>query len=228
MRLIHIVSSLAVALALGACASAPQSQYYTLSPLLGQAPGQAQQGAGQPVLAGQAAQVSPGAKAPFAIYIASVDIPRKVDRPQIVLNLDDGTQVSLLNDSQWAAPLADEIRNALARDLSQRLGVLELEPRTAPKDLPLWQFSVVVNRFESVYGRRAVLEATWQQSSRHSAQQGGTGLCRALIEIPVQQGIPELVSGHQQALEKLADLMADRLSGNTLDAGPGVAVKGCV
>lgn len=227
MRPIHILSCLAVALALGACASPPQSQYYTLSPLLGQTPGQVGHGAGQPAHAGQAAHAVIGTSASFAINVASVEIPQKVDRPQIVLNHADGTQVTLLNDSQWAAPLADEIRNALARDLSQRLGVLELEPRALPKDMPLWQFNVVVNRFESVYGRRAVLEATWQQSSLNEAK-GGTGLCRALIEVPVQQGMPELVSGHQQALEKLADLMADRLSGNTLEAGPGVTLKGCV
>ncbi|WP_397475253.1 membrane integrity-associated transporter subunit PqiC [Pusillimonas sp.] len=203
-----ILSCLILAAALGGCASAPQSQYYTLSSSEGQAP-------------------APTAQAAFAISLSAVEVPPQVDRPQIVLSHENGTQVTLLNESQWAAPLADEIRNALSRDLSRRLGALDIEPRAAPEDLPLWLLSVTVHRFESVYGHRALLEATWRQAPRHGAQ-GEAAICRAAIQVPVEQGMPGLVAGHQRVLEELAGLMADKLSGRPLSAATGIALKGCV
>src|SRR5690606_29739132 len=147
MKPLALVSCLTLCAALAACASTPQSQYYTLAPAQGSAGDTPSQ-------------------ADFAISVSAVQVPEQVDRPQIVLSHPGGPQVTLLNDSQWAAPLTDEIRDALAQNLSQRLGALDIDPRAAPKDLPLWVLAVTVHRFESVYGGRAMLEATWKQTPR--------------------------------------------------------------
>lgn len=205
MRRLSFLACMSVLL-LTACASAPSSSYYTL----------------RPVAAPQAESVSSS----FAISVPLVEIPEQVDRPQIVLSNANGTQVTLLNDSLWAAPLANEIRDALAQRLSQRLGVLELAARDAPKTLPLWVLDVTVQRFESIYGGQAVLEATWRQTPRQGAE-GATAICRALITIPVQEGIPALVSGHQQALDKLSGLMADTLKARPVNADAQTQLKGC-
>lgn len=206
MKRVFVPACLALAFALAGCASAPQSRYYSLS------------GAGGPA--------SASARTDFAISLSQVDIPEQVDRPQIVLSRDGDAQVTLLNESQWAAPLDDEIRNALSHDLSRRLGVLDVSPQAAPQALPLWVLGVTVQRFESVYGRRAVLEATWRQTPRHGAP-GKAAVCRAEIQVPVREGMSALVAGHQRALDILAGLMADTLSGQAPQAGQGVTLKGC-
>lgn len=189
------------------CTSVPKSSYYTLSPV------------------SQTNAVA--SQAPFAISVRPVQVPDQVDRPQIVLHDDAGTQVNLLNDSQWAAPLANEIRDAVAQNLAQRLGVLELAPRDMPKSLAYWVVDLSVQRFESVYGRQAVLEATWRQTPRQGAGKDARA-CRVLIRVPVQEGIPALVAGHQQALETLSELIAQSLMGQRLAATEGVTLKGCV
>ncbi|HUH86845.1 MAG TPA: PqiC family protein [Pusillimonas sp.] len=191
---------------LTACASAPKTQYYTLSS------------------ASKHTQALDSA--PFAISVAPVAIPEKVDRPQIVLSDAGGTQVNLLNNSQWAAPLAEEVRAALALDLSRRLGVLELALRDAPKTLPLWVIHLTVQRFDSIYGDRAVLEATWRQTPRHGLQ-GKAVVCSAAVTVPVEAGVPALVEGHQQALARLAALMADTLSNRAPAVVEGTVLKGC-
>lgn len=211
MKPVLILSCLSLAAMLTACASAPPSQYYTLS-----VPAASSQAAG-------ASPTSPG----FAISVPAVKVPEQVDRPQIVLNQVGGTQVALLNESQWAAPLADEIRTALSNELSRRLGVLDVNVQAAPDTLPLWLITVTVQRFESIYGGQAVLEATWRQVPRNGAK-GKSAICRAQIEVPVEAGMPALVAGHQQAVRTLAGLMADKLSGQQMDAAPGVTLKGCV
>jgi len=207
MKRVFFPASLALILVLAGCASAPQSKYYSLSGTAEPAPATA-------------------ARGDFAISLSSVQIPEQVDRPQIVLSREGDAQVTLLNESQWAAPLADEIRNALSHDLTRRLGVLDVSPRAAPESLPLWTLGVTIQRFESVYGRRALLEATWRQAPRRGTQ-GAQAICRAEIEVPVQEGMSALVAGHQQALDILAGLMADKLSGRALEAGQGVTLKGC-
>lgn len=229
MKSVSILACLALAAVLSACASTPQSRYYTLSGAAQQPPSAAPHEEGRQGLQwpGDARKPSSTAvSANFAISVSSVEVPQQVDRPQIVLSREGDAQVMLLNDSQWAAPLADEMRNALAQDLSRRLGVLEIEPRAAPAGLPLWVLAVTVQRFESVYGRRAVLEATWRQAPRQGAR-GPAAVCRAAIEVPVQDGMSALVEGHQRAVDTLAGLMADKLSGRPLEAGPGVTLKGC-
>lgn len=199
---------LALAAILAGCATAPQSQYYTL------------------LAPAERVSIQDG-QAPFAIDVSAVQVPQQVDRPQIVLTHKDSAQVTLLNDSQWVAPLADEIRNALSRSLSAKLGALEIDSRVAPKDLPLWRLSVTVDRFESVYGDHARLESTWRQVPQNGAK-GVTAVCSVAIEIPVGQGVAGLVAGHQRALDELAGLMAQKLQGRSPSPSAGASLKGCV
>lgn len=200
-----VVSLLPIAL-LTACASAPQSQYYTLSPATDQS---------------EAVK-----SAAYAISVAPVSIPEKVDRPQIVLSEAVGPQVTLLNNSQWAAPLAEEIRGSLAQNVSRRLGVLELGQRDVSKTLPVWVINVTVQRFDSVYGEQAILEATWRQTPRHGMP-GVATVCSALVTVPVEPGMPALVAGHQEALARLAAIMADALRNKPTPSQAGTTLRGC-
>lgn len=192
--------------ALTACASKPASHYYSLTP---QTP---------------APTADAGEAAGFAISVQPVAIPAQVDRPQIVLTDPASTQVMLLNNSLWSGPLDEAIRNTLARDLSDKLGTIDIPVAGAPPGQAFWKVSLLVQRFESVYGQRAVLEATWRLSPVNLAQ-GKPLACRAVLSAQVGEGMSALVAGHQQNLLDLSAIIAAQLQG--ADAGADSRVQSC-
>lgn len=192
--------------ALTACASKPSSHYYSLSP---QTP----------------VQVSTsGAPVNFAISVQPVVIPAQVDRPQIVLTDPDTTQVMLLNSSLWSGPLSEEIRSTLARDLSSQLGTIDIPITGAAEGQAFWKVNVLVQRFESIYEQRAVLEATWRLSPVHLAKPKQFA-CRAVLSAEVGEGMSELVAGHQKNLLDMSSIIASQLRGGSLTADS--RVKNC-
>ncbi|WP_158215435.1 PqiC family protein [Candidimonas nitroreducens] len=202
----------AAAMLLAGCAAPSANQYYTLAPEPASAPAPA-----------------PHGRLAYALSVQPVKIPAQVDRPQIVIG--DSTrpaQLQPLNHSLWAAPLADEIRHALAGELSQRLGVPDIPLGTQPRGLPVWRLDFTVDRYELIYARAAVLEATW----RLAELRGGTGhesvrVCRALAEVPARTGVAPLVAGQRLALQHIAALIAGQISGHGEAPATGVTLEGC-
>ena len=217
MNVLQWVGAVAVIAGVAGCAAPPAVQYYTLLPNAGSVDRSAP------------ASIAPSSKAGYAISVQPVQLPEQVDRPQIVISSQDSgsTQVMPLNDSLWASPLSDQIRRALADDLSRQLNALDISVQSAPASLPLWKVYLAVQRFESVYDQHVVLEATWRLVSVN--QPGKTGkICRAEVQEPVQSGIPALITGHQRALHELATAIAAQLSGQSSGRGaPNVHLKGC-
>lgn len=207
----RIFYSVLLAAGLSACAT-PTRHYYTLLPA---------STVTEP--ASRDARQSPG----FAISVQPVVLPEQVDRPQIVISDADTAQVTPLNSALWASPLADEIRNALSNELSHQLEVLDVASGGTPESLPIWRVFLRVQRFDSLYNQRAVLDATWRLAPVHQSGKK-TVICRAEVQVPVGTGMSALVAGHQEALKRLASVIASQL---TKPAGhiavDGVEDKGC-
>jgi uncharacterized lipoprotein YmbA len=212
MNLFRVLACIVAAGMLAGCSATQPSQYYTLMP-----PSVKQTDPAR--LAGKSPK--------YAISVQSVALPEQVDRPQIVITDPDSTQVTPLNSSLWASPLSDEVRNTLADALSRRLGVLEISPSSAPESLPVWRIALNIQRFESLYGQRAVLDATWRLSPLN--QRGKkVRICRAEMQVPVEEGMSAMVAGHRRALHALADVMADQIEGRPpASTEPGLRMKGC-
>lgn len=180
------------AMALAACASAPL-HYYTLV-----APGTADVAAQQ---AGEDAAL------PFAVL--PVSVPAQVDQPQLVVR-DGAQRVLLLNGERWIAPLADELRSALAADLARELGS---QNTTGLPDsgAPGLRIKLEVQQFDSWPGSYALLAGTWSVRVVHgkgpnAASQALT--CASSVRVPVGAGYAALVQGHQRAIAMLAAKVA--------------------
>lgn len=183
---------LAALAVLAGCAT-PNSQYYSLQSL-------------------PQANFAPVSQINDAINVQSVSVPAQVDRPQIVLTGRTGGEVSLLNESLWAAPLGDEIRQALAGHLSHQLGVPDIDSAGAPAGLALWGVRLTVHRFESVYGQQALLQASWRLSKTPANTAPGLpSVCRATAVVPASGGIDALVTAHQQALSAVSALIGAQI-----------------
>jgi uncharacterized protein len=139
----------------------------------------------------------------------SVTIPNQVDQPQLAIRRSDGSMV-LLEYERWIAPLSDEIRTALT---------LALARQWPAGSADAVRVSVDVQRFDSVPGQYALIDAVWTLSTTGSAPQ--TTSCRSSIRIPVDGGYPALARGHQAAIEQLATQIARQAANVHSGAGAG-------
>ena len=191
----RLLISVAFASLLSACASTTPT-YYTL-----QAPNAA------PAVAAAPSQAWKG------FQLRRMDVPAQLDRRSVVLTQSSDGQVNLLNDSQWASPLPDEMSLALVSGLQDRLSVPQLA--NAAAKTPLWQIDVLVQRFESVYGERATLELSWTLSPIGFSAK--TQQCRWLDSEPASS-VPELVQAHRQLQQRWADVLAAQMQGRSVPA----------
>jgi uncharacterized lipoprotein YmbA len=185
MRMIRRAACIAAAALLSACASAPPDRFYTLG---GSAP---------------AAAAVPPAQTVY-IELLAVTVPAQVRRKQLVVATGPG-QVDMLEHHRWIGPLADEIQQALSLEVSTRLGAIDVDKTPYPDGAAPWRISTNVQRFESVPGAYALLDATW--SVRRVGSEAVL-TCRSVLREPVGQGYEALVAGHKAALARLAEAMA--------------------
>ncbi|HMS83857.1 MAG TPA: PqiC family protein [Nitrospira sp.] len=104
--------------------------------------------------------IQPDTFAP-SIGLGPLTLPDMVDRPQLVLRTSEH-RVVLAETHRWAGPLKTEIARVLAENLAHLLGsrsILSYPQRGAERaDVRL---SVDVQRFESILGKTATIDAIW-------------------------------------------------------------------
>lgn len=204
LRIVGVPCLGVASLLLVACSGVSSGKYYSLSP---------QTGANTASLLPLAAEAEPTPSAASAegaqgLRIMSVDVPAQVDRSQLVLSTPPSTELILLNDSQWAAPLGEDIRFALGHYLSRELGVVDLSLGAGQAEMPVWVFNVTVQGFELVYGQYAQLGLGWRLMPQRLPGQSAKA-CQATIRVPVQEaGVEALVAGQREALAIAAGVMA--------------------
>jgi hypothetical protein len=194
--------ALATAALLAGCASAPPDQFYTL--------------AGGAVPAPLAAPETATGK--LYVELVPVNVPAQVRRNQLVVGNGGDGRVELLEHHRWAGPLPDEIGNALSLGITARLGAIDVYRTPRPDGVAVYRISASVQRFESVPGSHALVDAVW------SVRQVGGGsvlTCRSVLREEVGQGYDALVAGHRTALGKLAEAVAagvrDQAAGRRTD-----------
>jgi len=178
-----------LALLLAGCTTVPPTRFHTLMPPL-------------------EARATAPAVTPAPWRLLPVTVPAQVDRPQLVLRSADGS-LAVLEQERWIAPLADELGGALTDALARRLG-----PASGSD---AWQIAVDVQRFESVPGRLARLEASW------SVGRGGTAPlhCLAALEQPAGADAASLAEAHRRAVQALGSRIGAAVSALQAGRTPG-------
>ncbi len=139
---------------------------------------------------------------PVYVDVLPVSIPPQVDHAQWAVRQPDDSLL-LLEQDRWAAPLQDELRGAIVARLTARWGAVDVRG-VAPPQSTVWRVRVDVQRFESLPGREARIEAAW---SVLSTQRGAVALvCRSVLHEAVSQSsVAALADGHRRAVRRLAD-----------------------
>ena len=135
----------------------------------------------------------PGTPAGRDIRVQSVSVPPQVDRSQFVVRQGQ-SGLAILETEWWGATLNDEFRNALEDQLGS--------PKVGSGDVLL---RVDVQRFDSIPGRYALLDANWRLQWVDS---GKWLSCRSSIQNAADNSIDSLVLAHQNNLHTLAQQVA--------------------
>jgi hypothetical protein len=138
---------------------------------------------------------------PAAVMVGPVTIPAAVDQPEFVVQVAPN-RVEVNEFNRWVSPLGDGIARTVAGDLVVLLGTPEVASAQLANFTPDYRVTIDVQRFESVQGQAATLEAVW--TVRKTAG-GEIRSGRTVARQPVQgQGFDALAAAHSQALAKMS------------------------
>jgi uncharacterized lipoprotein YmbA len=174
------------------------------------------------LLSPEPAASSPAAAPSRTAYVdvLPVQVPAQVDNAQWVVRQPDATLLVLEQD-RWASPLPDEVRGAVVERLASRWGAVDVRAVGLPP-AAVWRVRIDVQRFESIPGREARLEAAWSVSLPASAappRDAWTLVCRSVfVDAVADGGVAALAAGQRHNVTKLADAIGERL---TAGAGTG-------
>lgn len=184
VRMTRGIILLAVLL-LAACSSTP-TRYYTLQ--------------------GPMAPVEVATPPAYAIEVLPISVPAQVDTQPLVLRAGGG-RLAIEDTHEWAAPLPDEIRQALSQDLTQTLGAEDVYGLSHADTVPVYRIKLVVTRFDSTYGRAVEIQARWSVRALTNRKEAPL-TCSSREVRAVAPGYDALVQGHQRALAALAGQVA--------------------
>uniref|UniRef100_B1J946 ABC-type transport auxiliary lipoprotein component domain-containing protein n=2 Tax=Pseudomonas putida TaxID=303 RepID=B1J946_PSEPW len=134
--------------------------------------------------------------APDEILIEGVNVPPQVDRPQLVIRQGDSS-LAILETQWWGATLVDELRSALVDQLSNTRPARKLSLR------------VDVQRFDSVPGQYALLDARWRLRARDANTQLS---CRSTLQTAAGSSIDDVVIAQQANVKRLVALISQAAS----------------
>jgi uncharacterized lipoprotein YmbA len=142
----------------------------------------------------------------YRVGVGPVSVPAAVDRPQIVLRVD-ANRVALQEQSRWAEPLKESIPRVVAGNLAALLQDAQVAADAQDAAMAAdCRVTIDIQRFDSVLGEAATLEALW----RVSVTGGGAATDgRFLIREPAgAPGMDALAAAHSRALAALSQDIA--------------------
>ncbi|MBB6254570.1 PqiC family protein [Nitrospirillum iridis] len=177
-------------------------------------------------LAPQPAGAPAAGTARVLVEVLPVAVPERLNRTQLVLT-DPAGRLDVRDEDRWAAPVADEMRLALAGTLWQRLratDVYQAPVAPAPNGPPQYRLALRIERFDATPGGTAVVDGSW---TMRRLPQGAALTCRAGFSVPVTATTTDAAAtALSSAAAQLAAAVADSLS--RLDqAAPGTTPAAC-
>jgi len=186
-RSFTLISLATAAALLSACASAP-TRFYTLADTAAPATAVASIPGGQTF-----------------IEVAPVSVPERLARPQIVVRTD-ATRVDILEQDRWSAPFNNELRDALASGVANRLGAVDVTRGGRPVNQPVYRIVVELRQLDAVKGGK--VDATFGWTITRS-DNSSSAVCRlAVVEPASGLGVDGVVQGMQRAVGNAADAIA--------------------
>ena len=180
--MIRRIAAIAAASLVAACGGEPvRLDYYTLS--------------SPPAPSAPAA-----APAPFTVHVGPVSVPDGVDRPQIVLRLDDN-RVTIDDNHHWIEPLKNAIPRVISDALARELNTPRVLTSRQSSALDIdYRVAVDVQHFESSSSEVSE-DVLWTIRSRKTKE---PKLGRSVVRESAPGGFEGIAAAHSRALERVA------------------------
>jgi uncharacterized lipoprotein YmbA len=181
--MVRLISIALTASVIAGCGTSASSRFYTLDPTAS----------------------SHGSPVNASIIVGPVTIPASVDQPQFVVQVASN-RVEVDEFNRWVAPLSDGIARAVAGDLAVTLDTPVVATAPMANFSPDYRVAIDVQRFESVVGQEAVVDAVWtvRKTGGGEARSG-----RTLAREPIQGDTFEAIAAaHSRALARVSDDIA--------------------
>ena len=148
------------------------------------------------------------------VTVGPVSVPASVDQPQFVVQVAPN-RVEVDEFNRWVAPLGDSIARAVAGDLAVLLRTPDVATGPLANFDPAYRVTINVQRFDSIRGQAAVVEAVW--TVRRTAD-GKTRSGRTVAREAVQgDGFDALAAAHSRALAKMSGEIATAIRAEAED-----------
>lgn len=186
---------------IGGCSRTQTAKFYTLNALTDAQPGTQALASDQDV----------------AVGLGPIRLPEYLDRPQIVTRVGPN-EVRFAEYHRWAGPLAGDLSNILAENLSNSLGSsrVALFPwkSTTPIDC---RVEIDITRFDGEPGNSVMLQSQWIVFSKDRKRVLGTKIS-SLSEPVNGKGYNALVAAQSRALAALGLEIAEAIRSLPPDA----------
>jgi len=136
----------------------------------------------------------------IAVLVGPISIPSAVDRPQFVVQ-NGANQVDIEEFNRWSAPLNDSIARVVAGDLAVLLSTPDVATAPLANFNPMYRVTIDVQRFDSIRGEGAVLEAVWVVRKANGDTHTGRTVARETVQ---GGGFDALAAAHSRALAKMS------------------------
>jgi uncharacterized lipoprotein YmbA len=143
----------------------------------------------------------------IAVLVGPISIPATVDRPQFVVQ-NGANQVDIEEFNRWSAPLNDSIARVVAGDLAVLLGTPDVATAPLANFNPMYRVTIDVQRFDSIRGEGAVLEAVWVVRKANGDTHTGRTVARETVQ---GGGFDALAAAHSRALAKMSSDIASAI-----------------
>jgi len=185
-RIAPVMSIALLAVVTASCTTTATSRFYTLESTA-------------------TADGAPSSSAQGSVMIGPVTIPAAVDRPEFVIQVAPN-RVEVEEFNRWVAPLSDSIARVVAGNLVVILATPDVATAPLANFNPAYLVTIDVQRFDSIRGQAAVLEAVWTVRKTATAEARSS---RTTARETVQgQDFEALAAAHSRALAKLSSDIA--------------------
>jgi uncharacterized protein len=180
VRLILVALTASV---IAGCGTSASSRFYTLDPTAN----------------------SHGSPVHATIIVGPVTVPASVDQPQFVVQVASN-RVEVDEFNRWVSPLSDGIARAVAGDLAVTLDTPVVATAPMANFSPDYRVAIDVQRFESVVGQEAVVDAVWTvRKTAGGETRSGRTLARETIQ---GDTFGAIAAAHSRALARVSDDIA--------------------
>jgi uncharacterized protein len=144
------------------------------------------------------------APANLAVLVGPISIPAGVDRPEFVVQ-DSANKVDIEEFNRWSAPLNDSIAKVVAGDLSALLGTPDVATAPLANFNAAYRVTIDVQRFDSIRGQGAVLDAVWVVRKANGETRTGRTVAHETVQ---GDSFDALAAAHSRALARMSSDIA--------------------